>query len=150
MVAGGAAGVWVLHNYGRDLPDYRQLADYAPPTVTRIHAGDGRLLAEYARERRVFVPIEAIPDRVKQAFIAAEDQNFYRHPGIDPVGHRARRAGQHASACGTIAGRKGRRRSPSRWPRTSCVGNELSIDRKIKEAILALRMERAFTQGPHP
>ena len=74
-----------------DLPDYRQLADYEPPTATRIHAGDGRLLAEYARQNRVFVPIEAIPERVKQAFVAAEDKNFYHHPGHRHRRHRPRR-----------------------------------------------------------
>ena len=74
-----------------DLPDHRQLATYEPPTATRIHAGDGRLLAEYARQNRIFVPIEAIPDRVKQAFVAAEDQNFYHHPGIDLSGSPVRR-----------------------------------------------------------
>ena len=69
-------GLW---HYGRDLPDYKKLADYEPPTVTRIHAGDGLLIAEYAKERRVFVPIEAMPRQLKEAFIAAEDQNFYQH-----------------------------------------------------------------------
>src|SRR3546814_20018442 len=71
--------------YGRVLPDYGQLADYEPPTVTRVHAGDGRLLAEYATEKRVFVPMEAIPRRVVNAFLSAEDQNFYDHPGVDPI-----------------------------------------------------------------
>src|SRR3954466_1186615 len=85
-MAAGIGVIYVVHRVGQELPDYRQLADYAPPTVTRIHAADGRLLAEYARERRVFVPIGAIPDRVKEAFVAAEDQSFYRHPGVDPVG----------------------------------------------------------------
>jgi len=82
--AGGA--LYLLHRYGSDLPDYRQLADYQPPTVTRIHAADGRLMAEYAQEKRIFVPVEAIPKRVIQAFLAAEDKNFYSHPGIDPLG----------------------------------------------------------------
>src|SRR5215218_637690 len=86
-VAGAAGGAFLLYqSFGRDLPDYRQLAAYSPPTATRVHAADGRLIAEYARERRVFVPVAAIPDRVKQAFIAAEDQNFYHHPGIDVQG----------------------------------------------------------------
>jgi len=83
-VIAGIGGAYLFHQYGREVPDYRQLATYEPPTSTRIHAGDGRLLAEYAREKRVFVPIEAIPDRVKHAFIAAEDQHFYSHFGIDP------------------------------------------------------------------
>lgn len=84
MLLIGAGGVlYVFYHYGRDLPDYQQLAEYRPPTVTRIYAGDGRLLAEYAREKRIFVPIEAIPKRVVKAFLAAEDKNFYSHPGVD-------------------------------------------------------------------
>ena len=80
----GATGVFVgLWHYGRDLPDYKQLANYEPPTVARIHAGDGLLIAEYAKERRVFVPIEAMPRPLIEAFIAAEDKNFYHHPGVD-------------------------------------------------------------------
>src|SRR6185295_18718085 len=80
---GGGALLALLHHYGQQLPDYRQLANYEPPTVTRLHAGDGQLLAEYATEKRIFVPIEAIPRRVVEAFLAAEDKNFYTHSGVD-------------------------------------------------------------------
>ena len=117
----GAGGVlYLLHRYGGDLPDYRQLADYQPPTVTRIHAGDGRLMAEYAHEKRIFVPVEAIPKRLIQAFLAAEDKNFYDHPGDRPAQHPARRVHQSRAPAGTTAGRSGPRPSPSRSPRTSC------------------------------
>jgi penicillin-binding protein 1A len=81
--AGGAA--YILYRYGRDLQDYKQLADYEPAMMTRVHAGDGHLIAEYAKERRVFVPVAAMPRRVVNAFVAAEDQNFYTHVGVDPV-----------------------------------------------------------------
>ena len=81
-----AGTLWVFWEYGRDLPDYRQLANYEPPVMTRVHAGDGRMLEEYAIQRRVFVPAEAIPRRVVDAFVAAEDKNFFRHPGVDPLG----------------------------------------------------------------
>jgi membrane peptidoglycan carboxypeptidase len=67
-LAAGGGVLYVFHHYGKDLPDYKQLADYDPPTVTRVHAGDGRLLAEYATQKRVFVPIQAIPKRVVNAF----------------------------------------------------------------------------------
>ena len=80
---GGAGVLFIFYHYGRDLPDYRQLADYDPPTVTRLHAGDGRLLVEYATEKRVYVPVQAIPRRVVNAFLSAEDKNFYSHPGVD-------------------------------------------------------------------
>ena len=76
-------GLYILYSFGRDLPDYNQLANYEPPVVSRIYAGDGSLLKEYAREKRLFVPINAIPPKVIQAFLSAEDQNFYTHIGID-------------------------------------------------------------------
>src|SRR5438046_10475285 len=80
----GFVGI-TLWYFGRDLPDYQQLAHYEPPILTRVHAGDGRLLAEYATERRVFVPISAIPKRVIKALLSSEDKNFYSHPAIDPI-----------------------------------------------------------------
>ena len=86
LAAAGGGLFYLLHFYGRGLPDYQQLANYEPPTVTRVHAGDGRLLAEYATERRIFVPVSAMPRRVIDAFLAAEDKNFYRHPGVDFIG----------------------------------------------------------------
>lgn len=79
----GAGILWVFWTYGKDLPDYQQLANYEPPVVTRIHAGNGALLAEYASEKRLFVPVEAIPPRLIHAFISAEDKAFYNHFGID-------------------------------------------------------------------
>ena len=83
--AAGAGGVaYSLYHYSKGLPEHKQLADYEPPTMTRLHAGNGRLLAEYAIERRVFVPVEAVPRRVINAFSSAEDQNFYSHKGVDP------------------------------------------------------------------
>ena len=83
----GLFGIVVLllavNKFSAELPNYKQLEDYHPPLVTRVLAGDGRLLAEYAIEKRVFVPISAIPSRVKRAFLSAEDKTFYTHPGID-------------------------------------------------------------------
>jgi penicillin-binding protein 1A len=145
LVLAGAGLLYLAHRYGEELPDHRQLASYEPPTLTRIHAGDGRLLAEYAREKRVFVPAEAIPDRVKQAFIAAEDKNFHHHPGIDVVGiGRALlsnlerlQANRRPEGASTIT---------QQVAKNFLLSNELSVKRKFKEAILALRMERAFTK----
>src|ERR1700722_6373635 len=83
----GVLGVLVvLYYFGRGLPDYAQLAQYEPPVVSRIYASDGRLFAEFATQKRVFVPIEAIPPRIIQTFLAAEDKNFYEHPGLDFFG----------------------------------------------------------------
>src|SRR5262249_11160484 len=86
LVAGGIAAWVVVQRYTSDLPDYTQLARYDPPVVTRVLAGDGRLLAEYALEKRVYLPIGSIPKRVINAFLAAEDKSFYSHPGIDVLG----------------------------------------------------------------
>lgn len=144
-VAAAGVGIYGLWHYGRDLPDYNQLADYEPPTVTRLHAGDGRLIAEYAKERRVFVPVSAIPRRVKQAFIAAEDQNFYSHYGVDFV------ALARAVVTNVMNYAQGRRpvgasTVTQQVAKNFLLTNEVSIERKIKEAILAFRIERALSK----
>src|SRR5581483_11434817 len=84
VAVAGAAGL--LWHYSQSLPEYAQLQDYEPAVMTRVHASDGSLLAEYARERRLYTPIQAIPKLVLNAFIAAEDKNFYEHGGIDFTG----------------------------------------------------------------
>ena len=84
MAGGVFVGLTVWY-FGRGLPDYQQLAHYEPPIMTRVHGGDGRLLAEYASERRVFVPIGAIPKNVINAFLSSEDKNFNSHHGVDPI-----------------------------------------------------------------
>ncbi|MDP6925711.1 MAG: transglycosylase domain-containing protein, partial [Rhodospirillales bacterium] len=88
LVAIGTSGggVYLFYKFGRGLPDYKQLADYEPSVMTRVQAGDGRLLAEYAIEKRVFVPQAAMPRMVVRAFLSAEDKNFFYHPGVDPLG----------------------------------------------------------------
>src|SRR6476620_7313669 len=83
FMAVAAAAAFVLWKASKDLPDYEVLAKYEPPVMTRIHANDGNLIAEFARERRIYVPFSAIPDRVTEAFISAEDKNFYQHGGLD-------------------------------------------------------------------
>ena len=82
IVGVGAAGGLLWH-FSKDLPEYSQLKDYEPPVMTRVHASDGSLLAEYATQRRIYLPIQAVPKLVTNAFIAAEDKNFYEHPGLD-------------------------------------------------------------------
>jgi penicillin-binding protein 1A len=135
-------GVTIWH-FGRDLPDYQQLAHYQPPIMTRVHAGDGRLLAEYATERRIFVPIQAIPKRVIDAFLSAEDKNFYSHHGIDPLS--ILRAG-----ITDISRLKANRRPVGASTITQQVAknmlltNEISVERKIKEILLATRIEAAM------
>ncbi|MBT4219542.1 MAG: penicillin-binding protein, partial [Rhodospirillaceae bacterium] len=144
-LSGVGVAVWGLYHYGRGLPDYQQLATYEPPTVTRIHAGDGRLLTEYAREKRVFVPIEAIPKRVIRAFLSAEDKNFYSHSGVDFL--------SISRAVLTNIANFARNRRPvgastitQQVAKNFLLTNEVSIERKAKEAILAFRIERAISK----
>src|SRR5215510_12176940 len=85
-LTGALATAGFVYWVTQDLPSYDTLAHYEPPITTRLYAGNGTLIGEYARERRLFVPIAAIPDRVKQAFLSAEDKNFYSHPGVDVFG----------------------------------------------------------------
>ena len=143
VVAGG--GFYAVYHYGRGLPDYRQLADYEPPVVTRVHAGDGRLLAEYAREHRVFVPIAAMPKRVINAFLAAEDKNFFQHPGVDVVGV-LRAAVTNLINIGSDRRLQGASTITQQVAKNFLLTNEVSIERKVKEALLAFRIERAITK----
>jgi len=139
--AGGL--VWALWHFGQGLPEHRQLADYDPPVATRIHAGDGRLIAEFAQEKRVFVPYEAIPKRVIRAFVSAEDQNFFEHDGVDWVAVARAAVGYLGSK---LQGRRpvGASTITQQVTRHFLLTNEVSFERKFKEWILAYRMERAM------
>src|SRR5258707_6349016 len=86
FLVGVAATAGMLWHFSKDLPDYSQLQDYEPPVMTRVHAADGSLVAEYARERRLYIPIQAVPKLIINAFLAAEDKNFYEHGGLDFTG----------------------------------------------------------------
>lgn len=147
LAAIGVVGavLWVFWSYGKGLPDYHQLAKYEPPVVTRIHAGDGALLAEYANEKRLFVPVAAMPPQLIHAFISAEDKAFYSHFGVDL------RALARATVTNALNYGRGRRpigasTITQQVTKNFLLTNEVSIDRKIKEAILSLRMERAFSK----
>jgi penicillin-binding protein 1A len=142
LIAAGVAALAVWY-FGRDLPDYKQLADYQPPIVTRVQAGDGRLLAEYATEKRVFVPVKEIPPRVIDAFLAAEDRNFYSHMGIDPIA-MARAAVTDIALVLTHRRPIGASTITQQVAKNFLVGGELSYQRKIKEALVALKMEKAL------
>ncbi len=128
-----------------ELPDYTTLEEYEPRVTTRIHAGDGTLVAEFARERRLFVPIESIPDTVKEAFISAEDKTFYDHNGIYWAGLpraawnslQAMRQGRPLQGASTIT---------QQVAKNFLLTSDQRIERKVKEWIIAMRMERAFTK----
>lgn len=139
LVAAGVA--WYVNDMSRDLPDYEVLNAYEPPVTTRIHAGDGSLMSEYARERRLYLPIQAIPAMVKNAFISAEDKNFYKHFGIDPEG--LARAVVNNIRNGT---RQGASTITQQVAKNFLLSSEQSYERKVKEAILALRIEQAYSK----
>ena len=149
LIAGGIATivVWnVYQRYAGDLPTLDGLRTYQPPTMSRIYAGDDRLLAELATERRIFVPFTAIPDRVKNAFIAAEDQNFWSHKGLDPFAI-ARAAYTDLQRLGAGRRPEGASTITQQVARTMLLGsNAVSFDRKAREALLALRVERVLSK----
>ena len=145
LAGGGIA--FVFFHYGRDLPDHNQLAAYEPPVMSRVYAGDGRLLAEHAREKRLFVPLDAMPRRLIQAFLAAEDKAFYEHFGVDPISV----ANAVVTNLVNMAGSGDRRpigasTVTQQVAKNFLLSGELSFSRKIKEAILAMRIEEAFAK----
>ncbi len=145
FLVGIAAVAGVLWHFSQDLPDYSQLQNYEPPVMTRVHAADGSLLAEYANERRLYLPIQAVPKLVINAFIAAEDKSFYQHPGVDVTGI-ARAALLYVQNFGGSRRPQGASTITQQVAKNFLLTNELSITRKIKEALLALRIERTYSK----
>ncbi|MEM8627046.1 MAG: transglycosylase domain-containing protein, partial [Pseudomonadota bacterium] len=133
----------VFWMYGRDLPSYESLAQYAPPTISRIYSGQGQIIDEFAKERRLFTPSEAIPESVKEAFISAEDKNFYTHKGYDlrGIGAAAVEAvqsrGQDIRGASTIT---------QQVMKNFLLDGSRRAERKIKEIILAVRVESAMSK----
>lgn len=131
---------WV---YGQDLPSHESLAQYKPPTISRIYSGEGRIIDEFARERRLFTPADEIPDLVKQAFISAEDKNFYTHRGYDMRGIAAagfeaiRSRGRNVRGASTIT---------QQVMKNFLLSGDRKIERKIKELILASRLEGTLSK----
>jgi penicillin-binding protein 1A len=131
----------VFHVYGKDLPSHESLANYTPPTISRIYSVEGQIIDEFARERRLFTPAEDIPDLVKQAFISAEDKNFYNHAGYDARGIAAaiveavQTRGQTVRGASTIT---------QQVMKNFLLSGDRRIERKIKEIILATRIEETL------
>ncbi|MEB3703076.1 Penicillin-binding protein 1A [Candidatus Bealeia paramacronuclearis] len=147
-VAAGAIIFCALYYYGNGLPDYEQLAQYEPPVVSRLYATDGRLFAEYATQKRVFVPITSIPDRVIKTFLAAEDKNFYEHNGLDFTGI-IRAAVINLVNIGSNKRPMGASTITQQVAKNlllSSISTHASYERKIKEAILAFRIEKALSK----
>jgi penicillin-binding protein 1A len=143
FITGGLLASAYVYWVTRDLPSYDSLAHYEPPVTTRVYASNGTLIGEYARERRLFVPIAQIPDRVKQAFLSAEDKNFYSHPGIDITGiiraavNDLRNSDKRPQGASTIT---------QQVARNFLLSSELSYSRKIREMVLAMRIDSAFSK----
>jgi penicillin-binding protein 1A len=143
-VVGGIGGYIMWERFSADLPDVDGLRNYQPPVMSRVYAGDARLMAELATERRIFVPYSAIPEIVKQAFVSAEDQHFWTHPGVDPLAitraaifdmtHMGQRRPVGAS---TIT---------QQVAKNMLLDNQLSLARKAREAILAMRIEQSLSK----
>ncbi|HLN08662.1 MAG TPA: penicillin-binding protein 1A, partial [Xanthobacteraceae bacterium] len=145
FLVGIVAAAGLFWHYSKDLPDYSQLQDYEPPVMTRVHASDGALLAEIASQRRLYLPIQAIPKLVSNAFIAAEDKNFYEHGGLDFTGI-ARAVMSYAQNYGSNRRPQGASTITQQVAKNFLLSNEVSFDRKIKEALLSLRIERTYTK----
>ena len=144
-IMGLIALLLIFSHYGRSVDDYRQLATYEPPITSRLYAADGKLLAEYASEKRVFVPYEAIPKQLIHAFISAEDKKFFSHGGVDFMGI-TRAVFQNIRNIGRGRRMIGASTITQQVAKNFLLTNEASFERKIKEAILAIRIERAFTK----
>jgi len=145
FVVGVAAAAGLLWHFSKDLPDYSQLQDYEPPVMTRVHAADGSLVGEYARERRLYIPIQAVPKLVINAFLAAEDKNFYEHGGLDFTGI-ARAAILYLQNYGSSRRPQGASTITQQVAKNFLLTNEVSIARKVKEALLALKIERTYSK----
>jgi penicillin-binding protein 1A len=146
FLTGAAIAAYILWQFSQDLPDYEVLANYEPKVMTRLHANDGRLIAEYAREERLYVPVETVPDVAVHAFLSAEDKNFFEHGGIDvPAIMRA----VVTNIRNYMKGRRmvGASTITQQVAKNFLLSSERSLERKVKEAMLAIRMERAFDKN---
>ena len=141
VIVGIVGGLFWHFSHG--LPDHKQLADYQPATTSRLYAADGRLLAEYAKEKRIFVPVAAMPKRVPQAFVAAEDQRFFTHPGIDFLGvlraslANIQNPGKRPEGASGIT---------QQVAKNFLLTNQATLARKIREAILSFRIEETYSK----
>jgi penicillin-binding protein 1A len=140
LLGTGALAYFYWH-YSKDLPDHAALEKYEPPVMTRVHAADGSLIAEYARERRLYLPIQAVPKLVIGAFLSAEDKNFYKHIGIDPEGIVRALVNNLRSG-----GKQGASTITQQVAKNFFLTPEQTYERKIREALTALRIEATFSK----
>ena len=142
----GVAGIIsVLWYYSNDLPDYKFLKNYKPPISSKLYSNDGQLLSEFSSEKRIFVPYNSIPTLVINSFLSAEDKNFFKHPGVDAKGV-LRAVVNNISNILSSKRLEGASTITQQVAKNFLLSNEVSIDRKLKEAILAFRIERALSK----
>ncbi|MDC3120175.1 PBP1A family penicillin-binding protein [Candidatus Pelagibacter sp.] len=137
--------VGVLWTYSNDIPDYKFLKNYKPPVSSKVYSGEGELVADFSKEKRVFVPYGSIPKNVINAFLSAEDKNFFSHPGVDAKGV-LRAFVNNISNIISSKRLEGASTITQQVAKNFLLTNEVSINRKIKEAILAFRIERALSK----
>ncbi len=137
--------VGVLWTYSNDIPDYKFLKNYKPPVSSKVYSGEGELVADFSQEKRVFVPYSSIPKNVINAFLSAEDKNFFLHPGVDAKGV-LRAVVNNISNIISSKRLEGASTITQQVAKNFLLTNEVSINRKIKEAILAFRIERALSK----
>ncbi len=131
--------------FSSGLPDYKKLANYQPPISSRVYSTDGKLIAEYAIEKRLFVPYDSIPEKVINSFLSAEDKNFFNHPGVDAKGILRAILNNIKNILGDKR-LEGASTITQQVAKNFLLTNEVSLKRKIKEAILAFRIEKAYTK----
>lgn len=142
---GATVAAYIVYHYSRNLPDYSQLKAYHPPCVTRMYSSDGKLIEEYAREHRIFVPIQSLPKSLIEAFIAAEDKNYYEHPGIDVISI-LRAAINNVSRVMNNQGVEGGSTITQQVVKNFLLTSQRSLERKVKEAILSYMISQTLTK----
>ena len=141
----GVLTVGILWTYSNDIPDYKFLKNYKPPVSSKMYAGNGDLVADFSQEKRIFVPFNSIPKKVINSFLAAEDKNFFKHPGVDARGV-LRAVINNIKNIMTSKRLEGASTITQQVAKNFLLTNEVSLNRKIKEAILAFRIERALSK----
>ncbi len=135
----------VLWNFSNNIPDYKFLKNYKPPVSSKVYSGNGELVADFSKEKRIFIPYESIPQNVISAFLSAEDKNFFSHPGVDAKGV-LRATINNLQNILTSKRLEGASTITQQVAKNFLLTNEVSLNRKLKEAILAFRIERALSK----
>ena len=137
--------VSILWIYSNKLPDYKFLNSYKPPVSSKLYSGNGELVIDFSSEKRIFIPYESIPEKIINSFLSAEDKNFFTHPGVDAKG--VIRA-IYNNIFNLLSSKRleGASTITQQVAKNFLLTNEISIDRKIKEAILAFRIERSLSK----